>query len=476
MPMCVHLLKKQPALRIDWSDVARVTTDMLPDIALLEIFDFYVDKASIEAWHALVHVCRKWRNIVFGAPRRLNLRLCCGPRTRVRELLDIWPPLPIVIAVYFPKVWNMDNIDAALEHNDRICQLDLTGIPSSLSEKVLAATQRPFPSLRNLELVFENETAPVDPDLFLGGSAPSLQSLFLNFTSVPGLPNLLLSATHLVNLSLHRIPDSGYISTEAMLTALSALTKLKNLAIVFVPPQGRPDRKSRHPHPQTRILLPSLTMWRFRGFSDYLEELVARVDAPLLDNLYITFFPQPIFDTPELTRFISRTPKFKTHDELEASMVFSEWGVSVRLDGALKLAIVCGQSDHGQLASLAQICGSVFPHDLIFAVKDLYILGRDPEARQQNDIENGLWLELLRQFTAVRGLYISREFAPHIAPVLRELDGERATEVLPALRILFSEETPQTGPVQEAFGPFVAARKSSSHPIAVSRWERGFDD
>jgi hypothetical protein len=83
---------------------------------------------------------------------------------------------------------------------------------------------RPFPELRNLHLAFVDELVPVDPDLFLGGTAPRLKTLFLKRLPVPGLPNLLLSASHLVRLEIHRIPDSGYISPEAMLAALSTLT------------------------------------------------------------------------------------------------------------------------------------------------------------------------------------------------------------------------------------------------------------
>jgi hypothetical protein len=41
--------------------------------------------------------------------------------------------------------------------------------------------------------------------------------------------------------------------------------------------------------------------------SKYLEGLIARIDVPLLDHLYITFL---IFDPPRLES-ISRTPKFK---------------------------------------------------------------------------------------------------------------------------------------------------------------------
>jgi len=74
-----------------------VTIDMLPDIALLEIFDFYMHGAWTEAWQMLVHVCRKWRDVVFGSPRRLNLLLSCTARKPVKAMLDVWPLFPIVV-------------------------------------------------------------------------------------------------------------------------------------------------------------------------------------------------------------------------------------------------------------------------------------------------------------------------------------------------------------------------------------------
>jgi hypothetical protein len=125
---------------------------MLPDVCLLEIFDFYADNAEIYAWYTLVHLCQKWRHVVFGSPRRLNLRLYCGARTPVRETLDVWPRLPIVISVYDRKMWGEDNIFAALERNDRICHLYLSDVPSSRLDKVLAAFQQPFPALTYLQL------------------------------------------------------------------------------------------------------------------------------------------------------------------------------------------------------------------------------------------------------------------------------------------------------------------------------------
>jgi hypothetical protein len=101
-------------------------------------------------------------------------------------------------------------------------------------DKVLAAMQAPFPALTDLQLwCGSDETAPVIPDTFLGGSAPLLQSFTANAILYPGLPKLLSSATHLAKLQLWDIPDSTYISPEAMATCLSASSRLEQLSLQF---------------------------------------------------------------------------------------------------------------------------------------------------------------------------------------------------------------------------------------------------
>ena len=70
--------------------------------------------------------------------------------------------------------------------------------------------QWPFAPLTRLQLGIEEETALVVSTSFRGGSAPLLQSLILTYLPFPGLPNLLLSTTHLVRLVLRRIPHSGF--------------------------------------------------------------------------------------------------------------------------------------------------------------------------------------------------------------------------------------------------------------------------
>jgi hypothetical protein len=147
----------------------------------------------------------------------------------------------------------------------------------------LAAEMRvPFPELTYLRLWSNGRSTPDLPDSFLGGSAPRLRTLKLCNISFPALPNLLLSASDLVYLSLRGVPHSGYISPEAMVAGLSSLSRLKSLSLGFQSRLSRPDQPS--PPPQTRVVLPALTDLSFQGMIDYLEDFLARIDTPVLNK------------------------------------------------------------------------------------------------------------------------------------------------------------------------------------------------
>jgi hypothetical protein len=80
--MCARLICGTPATATDLCVILdRMAIDVLPDVVLLEMFDYYVNQVreedspdvTVESWRTLVHVCRNWRSVVFGSPRRLNL-------------------------------------------------------------------------------------------------------------------------------------------------------------------------------------------------------------------------------------------------------------------------------------------------------------------------------------------------------------------------------------------------------------------
>jgi hypothetical protein len=468
-----------------------VTIDDLPDDVLLTIFDLYVGKyqyldffhfgakMELESWQSLVRVCRRWRGVVFASPRRLNLRLCCTPVTSARMSLDVWPPLPLLIDGGDSET-SADNVLAEVKHSDRICQIriNLESYSTPQIEKLWTAMQVPFPELGVLDLGYgdgDSSHVPVLPDSFLGGSAPRLRRLALISIPFPGIPKLLLSATHLVHLWLYNIPHSGYISPEAMAACLSALTSLGLLQLGFESPQSCPDPESQRPFLPTRFVLPTLTEFYFKGANEYLEEFLARIDAPQINQLSITFFNDIDFDTPELVQFISRTPTFGEYDE--ARLIFHSRDALVRLRPqpgpsyyrTVEVRILC-QVSNWQLSSLAQICA--WSLRLLLAMENLYI--EDPHSRLdlKDDIEDTEWLDVLQPFTAVKNLYLSEHFAPRIAPALQELTGGRTTEVLPALQNILLEGFQPSEPVQEGIARFISARQLINRPVVISVWDR----
>lgn len=458
-----------------------MTINKLPCITLLEVFNFFVNGANrIEEWHTLVHVCRTWRNIVFDSPRRLNLRLLCTARRRVRELLYIWPALPIIIRDRdgpTSLVGGVDNIIAALEQNDRVREIVLKGVPGSLWERLAGVMQKPFPALMDLELRQNDESAdalvPVLPDplfRFLGRSGTGLRTLDLCGFPLPPVWELLCSANRLVKLHLHDIPHFGYIPPHVMVNRLFALPKLETLSLEFRSPLSRPDPGSRWPPPLTRVVLPALTSLSFTGVSEYLEDLVSQIDAPVLDNVTIAFFNQLIFDIPQLHYFIRRTEMLMGHKY--ARVVFNCHSVEIRLSPEkgtnshqwFRLEILCTESDW-QVMSLAQLCGSSV---LIPSTAERLDIVSE-YSPWQNNAENTQWLVFLRLFASVMDLYLSEELALRVMPALQEVSAD--VMVLPVLQTLFVEGLQPPKTVQEAVEHFVVGRGLLGRPVRACRWE-----
>ena len=489
---CVPCLQLQ--LLTVWA--GRVTISILPDDVLLHIFYFdgldNVDRLwHLSWWHRLVHVCWRWRSLIFTSPNFLNLRLVCGPWTP-EELTGIWPPLPIIITnmVDGPKPEDY-NFDVAIVHHNRVCEVNLLRLTSLQLQRVALAMQEQFPALIHLMLDFDSyhgSQAPALPNGFLGGSTPRLQFLTFHSIPFPALPKLLLSATDLVRLTLRNIPHSGYFSPETIVPSLAVLANLKSLVIAF----ESPNRVRRRIPPPTgltrtgqgvtltRTVLPALTRFEFQGVSEYLEDFVARIDAPLLESIWITFFHQLIFHIPQLAQFMGRTTRLQVSKE--AHVEFDNYGVQVEslpatqaIDEKSRLRISCRELDW-QLSSLAQVFTSFFPS--ISMVETLYIFGPGYlPPHWKDEIENVQVLDIFRPFTGVKNLYACERFTQCIAPALQELVVERGwvTDVLPRMESLFLEGLRQSGPIKEAIGQFVGARQLSDHSVAVSRWEETRD-
>lgn len=458
----------------------RITIGAIPDVALLQVFDTFLNGAErTEEWHTLVHVCQRWRYVVFTSPRRLNLRLLCIARRPVRQMLGIWPTLPIVISDLADATSleeGADNISAALKHHDRVSRISLWSVPNFLFGRFAAAMLQPFPELTSLALRSSDGTTFVLPNSFLGGSAPRLRSIYLNNIAFPALRRLLVSLVNLVHLHVWDNPPSSYISPEAMIPCLVAMTRLESLHVGFRSPRSPSGGPGRRP-PPTRTILPALSHFEFHGGCEYLEDIVARINAPLVRIVRLKLFNQIIFNISQLPQFIDHADRFKALNH--ANIVMSRHSVEVKLLSQpgtadrtiLVMGVSCGVSDW-QLSSLAQVCGSCSSY--LSTVEHLDIC-EDQYSRPhwQDDIESAQWIELLHPFAAVKNLFFSVELALRVTPPLVEFTEERVTEVLPALRDLFVEGLQSTGHIQEALGKFTTSRQISGFPVAVHHWGKG---
>lgn len=117
-----------------------MTIDNLPDDALVEIFQAHLGSSyRDEGWRVLVLVCQRWRNLVFGSPLHLGVRLYCTASTSSREMQDVWPALPISIRQYLCSGLSQvqrENLFAILELHQRVCEIDLIGLSNEFVEQV----------------------------------------------------------------------------------------------------------------------------------------------------------------------------------------------------------------------------------------------------------------------------------------------------------------------------------------------------
>lgn len=508
----------------------RAVVEILTDDILLEVFDWY-RRTLLEQWTntwkwvTLVHVCRRWRYIVFGSPRRLNLWLPCTYGTPVRRRLNCWPSLPIFIKYWAnlefrpPSSEDEDNLMAALEHPDRVRKLQLA-VTSSQLEKIAERMQMAFfTGLTSLSLWLEKgTTTPTLPKSFLAGCAsPRLRDISLVGVAFPELPQLLASAIGLVSLSLLDVPDAGYIPPDVMATCLSTLPHLRSLCINFHSPLPTHHNQGRNKRLEPSMALPSLTSFNFRGTSEYLEDLVAKIDAPRLSEVNISFINQLIFDVPHLSRFIRQMEVLKSAkvSEVESSpgngvsitMTLDpdqnqnkdqnedqdQSRLAVAAEGNatppsncslghpghpghlghhnLSLRVTCTDLDW-QISSIAQICHQT---SLLSNIKNIDIRAdgiRLSCSRKEDEgdmVGSVPWLDFFHTFPSVARLRICGELGPYVASALEgiavDVETETIGKVLPELRILLFECSRKSASVER----FVAARQLFSLPLVVVR-------
>ena len=451
---------------------------------MLEIFDTcrknhnQLSDIPVWRWHILAHVCRRWRHLIFGSPRRLDLQILCTHGTPVRESLDIWPPLPIAIKYHYFRNFTRDdamNLFTALEHHDRVCQVDLF-LQGTMFRAVAMMMQRPFPALARLSLFCDVERPFAFPSGFLGGLAPRLQSFHLQGIAIPALITLLSSASDLVELYLIGIPQDVYISPESMVACLAGLPRLHTLFIKTHTATSHTDRiRPSEPSPIIRTSLPALTTFTFLGDSEYLEDLVTRIDRHRLGFIAIMYLNEhPDLQIAQLFKFIDRSEATGISLIRHVDVTFSpERRIYFAMHphpgrsphfGFLTFTIECHQIER-QVSYIAQVLTQ--PSTMLSRILHLKLSPYTINADRYRDE----WLGLFRRLSVVCTLHLSRRFARCIAPLLEDVPKTAVAEVLPLVDLIYFGGQPVS-----CVENFVAARQLYGRPVTIVDTEAEFDE
>ncbi len=441
-------------------DKPALTINTLPGDVLREIFAFCLSFPDERIrhlrewweWQHLVNVCQRWQEIIYAAGA------CRGD-------LDRWPELPLVLDYYVPIKghYGDDHLYNLLAQRNRIRSIKFI-MHGSKTDWIAEPMEQQFRQLTNLNLTGFRDYTPnvayISFDRFLGGSAPSLENLCINNIDCGGLPSLLLSAPNLLFLQIKNIRPTGYVAPEVMVGALAGLTKLRHLCIGFSTEFSkkylRDERKWQGPHFSSlvRAIFPALTKFKYEGHSEYLEDFVALVDTPRLEELSVGY-PKPaeIFGEEKikagnLFQFTSRIATFKHAQFRRAEITLDRRTTFVKIDlpqyecqpgqGPLSLTIfVVGSSLEVETVSDAvHVLGQL--SITLSDVQHLSIEGLCSARAYDEVLESAnlgvVWLPLFRSFPVVDVVSVSWRLAGRVASVLKDMPEETVAEVWPALQ------------------------------------------
>ena len=242
------------------------------------------------------------------------------------------PPLPLIID-YSGIDRDIDitaedeeEIIVALEKRDRVRRVRFE-VPLPNLQKFIMAIEEEYPVLEYL--VVERPTEDTSTTLMLPETfqAPHLRHLGLEGFALPIGSRLLTTAVGLITLVLVLKHPSSYFQPNTLLQWISIMPQLETLHILFLFPVPNHDveRQLMQTPILTRVTLPNLRWFAFRGVSAYMEAVVRRITTPRLERFGIYFFEQLTFSIPRLVQFMNAAERISVSTVSNSSSLIIEF-------------------------------------------------------------------------------------------------------------------------------------------------------
>ena len=457
---------------------------MLDSDSLLQVFSHYRLQQEENwnlrlMWRRLAHICQRWRYLIYNSPSFLDLCLFLRNDSPSIDTLRHLPPIPLVID-YSSLTRTItqkdgDNIHFGLQQHRRVRRVDLQA-PSSHFRMWLLQMNQLYPKLTELSLLSTTteEMSLVLPDTF---QAPDLRHLALHGISLSTRsPSLLSSAITISTLSLTHIGASSYISPGHLVEQLQGLPHLEELSIGFAIPIPLPSSDGDLlPPPIPPVSLPTLRRLTFRGVDIYLDNLVAQINAPVLERLSLTLFFDLTFTLVKLTEFIHRTEGFEC---LVAKVIFSEDGACIdaghhKYDqpyfrpyiSKLSLNVYCEPLDW-QIDSATQVCTAL--GNIVSVIEELTVdlNVASIQSGWEDTLDSMAWFELLLPFIGVKKLHIGFSLTFELPHALEKIAGGLVLELLPGLQEI--EVQLEFDHARILLSTFFETRESVGRPVHLS--------
>jgi len=450
---------------------------MLNYDSLLNIFHHYrlQDPDSWNGrlvWCKLAHVCQTWRNLIYDSCSLLDMYLLLTNGSPTLGSLAHLPPLPLVIdyrnmTTTTSVQQDEPSILTGLQERGRVRRIFLQA-PFPRLGIFLATMSDLYPILEDLSL---SSTADEEENIVLPNTfrAPDLRHLAIYGMGLPSGLSLSTFTTTLVTLTLTRIQAPYYFHPGHLVTQLHDLLHLEELSIGFSVPIPLPSTEGNLlPAPMQRVTLPTLKRLMFRGVAVYLENLIAQINAPLLERLIVALFFEIDFTLVALTQFIHTTGGLRC---LSAKVLFRREDVSIVTDngeseslssGGLTINVNCEHLDW-QLDAATQCCRVLE----LSAVEEL-TLDLDEDGMPSDwsiSLDNMLWHALLLPFSSVKKLQIGSSLTFVLSDALKSGAAELGSNLLPELQKL--EVQLEVNVAHRTFSTFIETRELAGRPVEL---------
>ena len=381
------------------------------------------------------------------------------------------PPLPLIIDYQDHDITADDEeaIILALTQRDRVRRIRL-GIPVLKLQKPIMAIDGEYPILEHLilgDLAEEKSTVLIFPETL---QTPRLRHLDIKCSiQIPIRVPLLGTGAGIIVLSFAMDLPSTYFQPTDLIRWLSLMPQLEILSIFLFEPVSNSDveKQLMRTPITTHVTLPNLRTFTFQAASSYSEAVLSRVTAPRLQLFQICYFEQPRYSIPQLLQFMGRIENLR----FDRAKFFCGERVYVvvnppgtNLPSAGFFMYVWCWPLNSQVSSMAQILNTF---SQMFSTVEHLSLGFKEDrlsSEEHNEVDGAEWRNLLRSFSNVKTLCIGDGLVGELSHCLRLQDGESPLELLPELQEL---TYCGSGDTDDAFTPFIDARKSAGRPVTL---------